>query len=84
MLLTRASIQVMFKIDEGVTDLKDQLSETSTELKAHLSETSAKVEEVQIDVEGIRDSVRIPSLGVDTCMEILMNIGMYFCVDTFA
>ena len=63
---------MLFKIDEGVTDLKEQLSETSTELKTQLSETSTKVEEVQDDVEGIRKSVRIPGLGIDIYMGILV------------
>ena len=65
---------MLFKIDEGVTDLKEQLSETSTELKAHLSKTSTKVEEVQDDVEGIRKSVRIPGLGIDIYIGVLVNM----------
>ena len=52
----------MFKIDEGVSDLKEQLSETSTELKTQLSETSNKVEEVQVNIEDMRESVRASGL----------------------
>ena len=62
----------MFKIDEGVSDLKEQLSETSTELKTQISETSNKVEEVQVDIEGMRQSVRVVGLfsnsGGNSCL----------------
>ena len=55
----------MFKIDEGVSDLKEQLSETSTTLKTQISETSDKVEEVQVNIEGMRESVRTAGLCID-------------------
>ena len=45
----------MFKIDEGVSDLKSQLSETSN-----------KVEEVQLDIEDMRESVR----PADLCLNL--------------